>query len=139
MKVPIIKCKRITLRPLSVKDANIFISWFRDKEVTKYLILQKAPSLRNEIKWIKDRIKSKENYVWSMLNENNQLVGNIDIRYNYVNHVGNFGIVIGDKQSWGLGYGAEAFEAIIAFAFKKLKCNRVDLFVYSGNWRAKKL
>jgi len=139
MKVPIIKCKRITLRPLNVKDAQVFRRWFSDKEVVRYLILQKALSLKNEIKWIKDQIKSKENWVWSIFNEDDKLIGNIDIRYNSANRVGNFGIVIGDKQSWGQGYAAEAFEAAIDFAFNKLKCNRIDLFVYAGNDRAKKL
>lgn len=139
MRVQIIKCTRIVLRPLSIKDAPIFRSWLNNKEVTKNLIVQKAPSLVEEIKWIKDQIKSKENHVWSILDEYKKLIGNIHLRYDSKNSIGHFGIVIGEKTAWGKGYGKEAFEAVINFAFNKLKCNRLELFVFSKNERAKKL
>lgn len=139
MKVQIIKSNRITLRPLNIKDAQVFVSWLGDKEVSIYLIVQKAPTLSEEVQWIKNQIRSKEAYVWSILDENDKLIGNIHLRHESKNSIGNFGIVIGDKQSWGKGYAAEAFGAIINFAFKKLKCNRVELFVHSKNNRAKKL
>lgn len=139
MKVQNIKCPRIILRPLDVKDAPVFRTWLNDKEVTKNLIVQKAPSLAKEISWVKDQIKSKENYVWSILDEHKKLIGNIHLRHDFQNSIGHFGVVIGEKQYWGHGYAFEAFDAIINFAFKKLKCNRVELFVFSGNERAKKL
>ena len=139
MKVKIIKCSRITLRPLAVSDAEIFRCWIADKEVAKNLIIQKAPSLREEVKWIKYQINSKTNYVWSILDENQKLIGNIHLRHEAPNKIGHFGIIIGEKLSWGKGYGKEAFEAVISFAFNKLKCNRLELFVFSENNRAKKL
>lgn len=139
MKVQIIKDKRVTLRPLNLKDAPSFRRWFRDREVVKYLIVQTAPSIKEENKWIEDQIKSKENYVWTILDENKLLIGNIHLKYDNKNKVGHFGIVIGEKQAWDKGYAREAFVLIINYAFTKLDCNRLELMVYSNNERAKKL
>ncbi len=138
MNVPTIKLKRIILRPLSVSYAREFIKWFADKEVTRFLLLQKAVTFVEEKKWISERIKSKNDYVWSVFVEK-KLIGNIHIRYDKKNRFANLGIVIGDKDSWGKGFGREMMEAVIDYSFKKLKCNRVELIVHSDNERAKKL
>jgi RimJ/RimL family protein N-acetyltransferase len=139
MKVQVIKFNNITLRPMSVNDAPSFRKWFGDKEVVKYLIRQKPSSQKESLKWIQDEIKSKVNYVWAILDENKELIGNTRLKYDKKNKVGNLGIVIGEKRSWGKGYSYDALMLVIDFAFKKLKCNRLELMVYSDNERAKKL
>lgn len=140
MKVPKLEFKRIILRPLKTEDAPVFRKWMNDKEVTYNLIIQKALSLKKEIEWVKEQVRSKENYVWAIeVKADKKLIGNINLRHEKKNKIGHFGIVIGEKDYWGKGYAYEAFERIIQFAFEKLKCNRLELAVFAGNERAMKL
>ncbi len=37
MRVPILKGKRVVLRPLKVKDAENYVRWFADREVINYM------------------------------------------------------------------------------------------------------
>jgi len=47
-----------------------------------------------------------------------------------------FGIVIGDKDLWGHGYGSEAIRLAIGYGFKRLKLHRIQLIVLDFNKRA---
>lgn len=52
------------------------------------------------------------------------------------NRVGRIGIVIGDPEHLGLGYGTEAMRLLIRFAFREMNLNRLELDVYDFNDRA---
>jgi len=136
MKAPILKGERITLRPLKLSDAPIFRRWFQDKEVCKYLMLQKAPSLASERKWIRDNLRAKDEYTWSFYNESNVLIGNCGLRLKPKDKLANFGIVIGEKREWGKGYAGDVIDAVGNYVFKKLKYQRFELVVFMGNKRA---
>lgn len=139
MKPITIKCHRITLRSIKESDAASFRKWLQDKEVVRHLLVQKALSLSEEIKWVKENLKSKNNFVWSMIDENKVLIGNINIVLDKKDQCVTMGIVIGEKTAWGKGYGQEAIEAVMGYAFKKLKCNRFELFIHTDNVRARRL
>jgi len=50
-----------------------------------------------------------------------------------------FSIAIGDPGEWGLGYGYEAAELALAFAFSELNLHRVTATVFSYNKRSQGL
>jgi len=52
------------------------------------------------------------------------------------NRVGRIGIVIGSAAHFGLGIGTEAMQLLIAFAFREMNLNRLELEVYDFNERA---
>lgn len=47
-----------------------------------------------------------------------------------------FAIGIGDRDYWGKGYGTEAVDLTLGYAFRELSLNRVQLFVFAYNLRA---
>ena len=47
-----------------------------------------------------------------------------------------FGIVIGNKNLWGQGYGKEATKFILEHGFRHLKLHRIQLIVLDFNERA---
>ena len=47
-----------------------------------------------------------------------------------------FGVVIGDRENWGRGYGYEAAELGLTFAFDELNLHRVTATVFSYNQRS---
>lgn len=140
MKKIILKGKRITLRPVELSDAAIFVPWFSDPVVTKYLNRyqggKKPFTLAEEKKWIRNIIQGKEQPVWSIINEMGRVIGNTTIRIKPEPLIANFGIVIGDKTEWGKGYAVEVLELLLEYAFVKLKLNRFELTADAKNKRA---
>lgn len=53
-----------------------------------------------------------------------------------VNRCGRIGMMIGEKELWGRGYGAAALRLLLDHAFDLLNLNSVDLEVYAFNTRA---
>src|SRR5262249_47639304 len=51
------------------------------------------------------------------------------------NRHASFGIVIGEKEAWGRGYGTEATALLVRHAFETLNLNRVWLHVFEDNER----
>ena len=46
------------------------------------------------------------------------------------------GVVIGERDRWGHGYGTEALWLILRYAFTELNVRRVSLNVFANNLRA---
>jgi RimJ/RimL family protein N-acetyltransferase len=46
------------------------------------------------------------------------------------------GIGIGDRESWGKGFGTDAMQAILRYGFTELNLNRITLEVFDYNARA---
>lgn len=64
-------------------------------------------------------------------------IGQIDLRnINWKNRVAEIGIVIGDEEKLGKGYGSEAIKLLQEFSFERLNLNRLQLTVHDYNKRA---
>jgi RimJ/RimL family protein N-acetyltransferase len=69
--------------------------------------------------------------------ENDRLIGTIDLDgINWVTRDAWVGIGIGEPEYWGKGYGTEAMNLILRFAFESLNLRRVTLDVFEYNQRA---
>ena len=49
---------------------------------------------------------------------------------------GEYGILMGDKTNWGMGYSKEASLAIINYCFEEVKLSRITLGVIEDNINA---
>jgi len=129
--------QRILLRPITLSDISAeYVKWLNSKDVNKFL----------EIRFLKHNRKSLRNYVRKILNdkntyfftillkENNKHIGNIKLGPIDWNHkVGEIGILIGDKKSWGKGYATEVINLVSDFAFKTLKLHKLTAGAYENN------
>jgi len=61
------------------------------------------------------------------------------INLDYKNRNAECIIDIGDKESWGKGFGAEAMNLLLDFGFLEMNLHRISLRVFSFNSRAIKL
>lgn len=140
MKGKILKGKRVLLRPPALSDAKIFWEWFKDKDIIKYLYVQKpVKSLSLEKKWIASQIKSPDSILFTIINESKEVIGNASLRLNKDNKVVTLGIIIGEKKQWGKGYAGEVINLLSSYVFKNLKYNRFDLVVAANNSRAQRV
>lgn len=130
---------RVCLKPLSEleqKDWKRVQAHFRDTEIS---YLNGTPPNRMPLWFLKRLLKADsrrpDRATYGIYDERDEYIGTIelyDIRYD----VATLGIIIGERTHWSRGYGPEAIEALLSYAFNKLKLERVKLNTFSDNERA---
>jgi RimJ/RimL family protein N-acetyltransferase len=132
----------LRLRAIEREDIDKFLRWFNDPEVRRYLPMYEPLSRAQEERWIEETIASKTDIVLAIEVEENGAwthIGNVGLhRIDWKNRVATLGIVIGEKEYWGKGYGTEAVKTMLRYAFYELGLNRVELETYSFNPRAQR-
>ncbi len=141
MKNPFLIGALIYLRPLERADAPQLVEWINDPEVTRTLKQYRPIDLQSEEEYL-DRARQAENQLalGIVARDADHFVGvtgfhHIDTK----NRHASFGILIGDKASWGKGYGTEATRLLVGHAFETLNLNRVWLHVYEDNERGRRV
>ncbi len=130
---------RVSLRPLSELDQKAWRraqSHFRDAEISH---LNGTPPNRMPLWFLKRLLKADshrpDRATYGIFDEQSDYIGTIelyDIRYNHAT----LGIIIGEKTHWDKGYGPEAVQALLSYAFGKLHLERVKLSTFADNVRA---
>ncbi len=133
----LLKGKDIYLRNIKVSDVNkVYLSWMNDQKTTQYLESRFQKWTTKKLKEYIKEVNKNPDYVFLaiVLIKNNKHIGNIKIGpINRYHKLGDIGIMIGDKASWGKGYGPQAIKLITRLAFSKLKLNKVTAGIYSNN------
>lgn len=115
---PTISTARLTLRPLT-KASSRNLGWLRDPEVVRY----------SEQRHMKHTISSQLRYVnsfvgkshlWAIVHvDSGEHIGNLSAEHDDPNNVSDVGIMIGQTDLWGQGFGAEAWKAACAWLLDK--------------------
>lgn len=127
MKTPILETKRMLLRPLSTKDADvIFERWTSDNLVSKYVRWCTHQKVNETQEWLYSEelnIDSDKIYQWGFeLKETGYLFGCGGINFNEKYGVFELGYNI-MQLYWNQGYTTEAAKAILNFAKVQLGVN----------------
>lgn len=132
---------QVYLRALEPSDVSRLLRWFNDPEITQYVLRGRLPinELR-ENEWLANQYKSESEVVFGVGRlEDEQLIGAVGIHdVQWVDRFGTVGIVIGDQNNWGFGYGTEAMSLMLRYGFDTLNLNRIELSVFDFNERAMK-
>lgn len=129
--------KRLVLRQLTLEDVSEkYVAWLNDPDVNRFL----------ESRFSKQTIQSVGRFVEAMnvsdvdlllgifLAEGTRHIGNIRLGPVDTAHKrGTIGLLIGDKQHWGMGYATEAINVVAEFALGSLNLHKVQAGYYAGN------
>jgi RimJ/RimL family protein N-acetyltransferase len=141
--VPIHRGKLVYLRPAERTDVPLFVRWLTDARTTRNLALRSPISLAMEERWFDELLEHHGRDRWHFVIcrlSDDRAVGVIDLHeIDLTNGGAGLGIVIGDEADRGQGYGGDALDALIDFAFEELRLERVWLDVYDGNPDARRL
>jgi RimJ/RimL family protein N-acetyltransferase len=137
VKNPFLIGSRIYLRPIEREDVPLVTAWINRPEVTRTLRMTRPMNRRQEEEW-GERLGRSENDLSLLIavKETDRPIGatsfhHIDSR----NRHAEFGIMIGEPDEWGKGYGTEATALMVRHAFETLNLNRIWLHVYEYNSR----
>lgn len=131
--------ERVYLRPLELEDLDRCFRWIMDPEVNRYLLGPRLPLNRlREEEWLRSLYRSDRDMVFAIcLKEGDRHIGNCGLhRISWLDRFAELGIVIGEPDCWGKGYGTEAVRLLLDYAFRVLNLNRVELHVFATNERA---
>ncbi len=127
---------RIYLSPRSIEDAEIFVKWLNDFEVTDYLgRSSKIMDIEREKEYLLNKNADSMPFVIVKI-ENDEMIGTVGFdRIDYINKVGILGIMIGEKENRENGYGTEAINLLLDYGFNYLNLNSINLNVMEFNSR----
>lgn len=129
---------RIYLRLMTAEDTENIIKWRNSDVVRKQFIYQKEFTVESHENWIKTMIETgKAAQMMIVLNEGDRAIGSVYVRdIDLENKKAEYGIFIGETDCLGKGYGTEAAELMIEYAFEFLGIHKLMLRVYAENERA---
>jgi RimJ/RimL family protein N-acetyltransferase len=130
----------VRLAPVRREDIPLYTRWFQDYEVGRLLIpdVYMPLTVENEEDWYSRVSTATDSYTLGIRTiDEDRLLGNASLfSISQKNRAATFGIVIGEKDFWGRGYGLEATRLMVRFGFDELNLNRIQLDVYDYNPRA---
>lgn len=130
----------VRLTALTPNDLPIIARWYQHAEFLRLLdALPAYPKTEGALaKWLEERQIATNTFLFAMrLLDNDDLLGYVELdEILWTHQVGGVSIGIGDPTHWGKGYGYEAMQLALAFAFNELNLHRVQLTVFSYNKRA---
>ena len=132
--------KNIYLSPFSDEDYILFTKWINDYETAKYLNqFSKVFTLEDEKDFVENARKSNKVYLSIVKQETDELIGNISlVNIDPVHKTATLGIMIGKNDEREKGYGTEAINLLLDYAFNHLNLNNIMLEVLDTNERARK-
>ena len=137
---PILATKRLTLRRLSMDDAQEVFILRSDSEINKYLDRQLSTSFQDAINFISqvnENIDKKNALYWGVtIQDTNKIIGAVGI----------FNVSI-DKENCEIGYELltnfqnqgimkEAIEKVIDYTFNTIKIKHIEAFLHNENERS---
>ncbi len=126
--------------PMTIAEA--FQRWNRDSEYVR-LLDDEPPKLRavkTFKEWLEKELLSTDNgrFLFTIRTlDDDRLIGFtglFDVRWNHGDAW--LGIGLGERDTWGKGFGSDALHVILRYAFHELGLERVTLTVFEYNPRA---
>ncbi len=129
---------QVYFRPLEKDDLKQLYIWFNDPEI-RGLTGEVLPTGQTGVEEYLAKLNADPSRVWFgiVLQENDQLIGEAGLlRMFPAWRTTDLSIIIGEKTAWGKGYGNEAMDLLLDYAFGYLNFHRVAIGVVGTNERA---
>lgn len=134
--------ERIALGPLRRDLLPVYQRWINEFATMRTLALHPSPmTLEAQTAWYESIAQNPTERVFTIYErETMQPIGNTGLHeVDHRNRTATFGLLIGESDARGKGYGTEATQLILDYAFTALRLHNVMLTVYSFNLAARRV
>lgn len=128
------------LSPCSAEDAEKWAQWDTDLEVSLPLGDEAyAPTSLEKAQEVLHEALRNQEHVFSIVDAASDATIGRGLLFgvDHVNRTAMLGIVIGEKEYWGKGYGQEATRLLVEYGFGLLNLNSIMLGTFEFNARAR--
>lgn len=136
-----IEGKIVNLRAQEMSDLERNTRWVNDREVMRFLGGRYPWSPTAEENWMRERTKAPLSYAncgFAIETKDGRHIGNCGIHdASPETRSASVGIMIGEKDCWGQGYGTDAMRSMLRFGFEEMNLHRIELDVFAFNERAR--
>ncbi|MHB1392898.1 MAG: GNAT family N-acetyltransferase [Clostridia bacterium] len=130
---------KVTLRPGDESDVYLLFKWYNNTELNKLAGWSDSKVSTDKLRYNMSRSFGYDPMNLMIDNEEGTPIGTIQLYdFNEQDKSCKLGIRIGDSDYWGKGYGEDAVNTLLEYAFMKIDVYRVTLKVYEYNERAVK-
>lgn len=142
MKPPnrLLNGKRVRLAAWTESDAATIAHWDEDSQFLRLYDARPArPRSEKEVaQWLDDLREKTRTIAFAIRPlDGDNLIGTLELDgILWPHRVCAMGIAIGDRKHWGQGYGSEAAQLGLTFAFDELNLHRVTATVFDYNRRS---
>lgn len=134
--------KLVRLRPPERAEVPLYARWMMNPLLREYITVRYL-SLALEEKWFENALEAMRRqppadlyFVIEVRNDDTP-IGMCGLHsLDWLNRKAEFGIVIGEPDYWGRGYGTDATRTVLETGFQWLHLHRIYLFVNEDNLRA---
>ena len=129
--------EKVALGPIGRDLIPLFQRWSNDFDVRRFQGPMRPTSLES-IEDMYASIRKDENQSYFTVYEKSELrpIGNAGLAdINHAHRTAEFFIMIGDKESWGKGYGTEVTRLVLEYGFACLGLHNIFLWVFATNER----
>jgi RimJ/RimL family protein N-acetyltransferase len=130
-----IKGKKVTLRAIEQNDLELLNKWSNDPEINYQLGGWHFPSgMQDQQKWFESLHFQSNNQRFVIEDEHGGLIGMANlVEINWKDRNAFHGILLGDSETRGKGYGVDTVMAIEKYAFEELGLRRLDTSIIGYN------
>ena len=136
----LLRGSRVRLTALTQSDLPTIVQWHQNPEFLRLFdALPAYPKTERVLtQWLDDTHKSTDTFLFAIRSlDNDELIGYVELDgILWTHQVSGVSIAIGETKHQGQGYGYEAMQLVLRFAFDELNLHRVQLTVFSYNKRA---
>ena len=129
--------EKVALGPIRQDLIPLFQRWSNDFEVVRFLGTMEPSTIEAEENQY-SRVSKAENQSFFTIYEKQQLrpIGAAGLgAINHTHRTAEFYIMVGDKESWGKGYGTEVTRLMLDYGFTCLGLHNISLWVIAANER----
>jgi RimJ/RimL family protein N-acetyltransferase len=130
--------ERVLLGPLRRELLPLYTRWMNDYEVIRTLGVTVRPTTREaEQDWYEQNARALHSVDFTIYEAaTGRPIGNTSLKeVNYARRTATFGILIGEPDCWGKGYGTEVTRLMLDYGFTVLGLHNIMLIVFSFNER----
>ena len=118
---------KIIIQKLKSTDINVaLVSWLNSKEVMKFSRQRfLTHSLSTSLEYFESFIDTENLYLKISDKVTKKMLGTMTVYFDENKNAADIGILIGEKNVWGMGYGTRCWELLIKYLFREKKVDAV--------------